>query len=328
MKIGLETESCHLLFQHGRMNIFGFIEFTAKFGLDGVQINIIPDYNLHPRWGALQGASMEYLSRVKAAIDQHNLYCEIATRGSTLNELAPALRIARALGVGLVRSYLWFPHGRFDVDFMASQISEVRRVVPFLKKHQIRLAFENHEFETSAELIKFISLVGQPEWVGLLCDTGNSMMAWEEPLSAIRAMAPHAFGVHFKDHSVIRDGDESVVCGMPLGRGNIDIDKAFRILVENSTVPHINLGMCYPYCATFKREPGTGGSSDFAGAFAITHPPFPPNLVRPMGYYYPHDTSEEALLTLLECQQKDLEHSIAVLTKLRDKYCSPQARNR
>lgn len=320
LKIGLETESCHLLFQHGRMNIFDFIEFTAASGLDGVHINIIPDHNLHPRWGTLASAGAAYLHRVKAAIDQHNLYCEIATRGSTPDELTPALRIARALGARLVRTYLRFPQERFDANFMAVQVTEVCRVVPLLKRHEIQLAFENHEYETSAEMITFISAIGEPRWVGLLCDTGNSMMAWEEPVSAIRAMAPYTFGVGFKDQSVIQDGDHAVVCGMPLGRGNIDIDTAMQILVEDSHVSHINLGTCFPYCATFKREPGVGGASDFVGSFTLSDPPFSRTLVAPMDYYSPHNSSKEALELLLDAQLIGLEGSITVLKGLRDKY--------
>lgn len=323
MKIGLETESCHLLFQHGRMDLFDFVEFTGQCGLDGVQINVVPDLNLHPRWGVLESVSSDYLARVRALIDRYDLYCELDTRGSTVRELVPALRVAHALGASVVRTYLRYPLGRFDEKFMANQVSEVRRIIPFLKKYQIHLAFENHEYETSAEMINFVTLVGQPVWVGLLCDIGNSMMAWEEPLAATRAMVPHVFSVHLKDHTVIENAGEAMVCGVALGRGNIDLETTFQILADSSAEFHVNLEMCYPYSSPFKRERGTGGVYDFAGAFAITPPPFPPELVKPMNYYSPHECSEEALDVLLQSQWEGLEHSIAVLKKLRNKYCAP-----
>jgi len=320
MKIGLETESCHLLFQHGRMNLFDFVEFAGQHGFDGVQINVVPDFKLHPRWGVLESVTSEYLARVRGTIDRLGLYCELDTRGSSLRELVPALRVARALGAGVVRTYLRYPLDRFDEKFLESQATEVRRVVPFLEKHQIRLAFENHEYETSSEMITFITLVGRPEWVGLLCDTGNSMMAWEEPVTAVRAMAPHAFSTHFKDHVVINDGDTALVSGVALGRGNIDIDTVFQILSEHSADLHVNLEMCFPYCATFKRKRGTGGVHNFDGAFAMAPSPFPPDLVKPTNYYSPHKAGEEALEALVQAQWEGLEHSIAVLKKLRDKY--------
>lgn len=42
MKIGLETESYHLQFISGRMDVFQFIRKTAELGLDGVMLNINP----------------------------------------------------------------------------------------------------------------------------------------------------------------------------------------------------------------------------------------------------------------------------------------------
>lgn len=65
MKIGLETESYHLHFQNGRMDIFDFIRRTAELGLDGVQINIIKDKNLDPEWGTLGSDDTEHLLKVR-----------------------------------------------------------------------------------------------------------------------------------------------------------------------------------------------------------------------------------------------------------------------
>lgn len=38
MKLGLETESYHLFFQQGMMDIFDFIDKTSELGLDGVEL--------------------------------------------------------------------------------------------------------------------------------------------------------------------------------------------------------------------------------------------------------------------------------------------------
>lgn len=76
MKIGLETESYHLFFQQGKMDIFDFIDKAWSLGLDGVEINIIPDEGLHPEFGVLSSDDPTYLARVRHAIEQRNLYCE------------------------------------------------------------------------------------------------------------------------------------------------------------------------------------------------------------------------------------------------------------
>jgi len=48
-------------------------------------------------------------------------------------------------------------------------------------------------------------------------------LGWEEPVEAVRKLAPFAFTTHFKDHIIIKDGDVYKVCGFPAGKDNIDI---------------------------------------------------------------------------------------------------------
>lgn len=326
VKLGLETESCHLGFQQARLDVFEFIELTSELGLDGVQINVIPDRGLHPEWGMLDGDDAGYLRDVHAAIEARGLYCEIDARGTSLSELGPVLRVARALESTLVRSYVRYPGGTFDATFLVAQAEMVRQLIPLLEDYGIRLAFENHEFETSEDMLELVRAVDEPDWVGLLCDVGNSMMAWEEPVRAVKRMAPYTFGAHFKDHAVVMDQDPStagavpVVCGVPLGRGSIDLETVFRILVEESQANTIGLETCFPYCATFKREVGTGGSHSFQGAFSITDPPFPRELIAPMQYYYPSDVGEDACAVLVRRQLEELQSSVDFLTGLRDEH--------
>ena len=313
------------------MDIFNFITLTRELGLDGVQINVIPDFGLHPEWGTLDGNDPRYLERVRTAIDEYDFYCEIDARGTTVSELAPVLQVAESLGATVVRSYIRYPHNVFDSAYMAAQVSEVAKVVPLLKDHGIRLAFENHEFETSTDMVEFVQAIDEPEWVGLLCDIGNSMMVWEEPLSAVKSMAPYSFGVHFKDHTVVRDpgpaGDEAqpLVCGVPLGAGSIELEKIYQVLMQSSRANSINLETCFPYCASFKRTVGTANSAAFHGTFRIAEPPFPLDIIRPTQYYYPHAVGLEALEGLIDRQLSELKVSTTVLKNLRENYQPQQA---
>ncbi|ECJ3407223.1 sugar phosphate isomerase/epimerase, partial [Salmonella enterica] len=98
MKLGLETESYHLFFQQGVMDIFSFISKTSELGLDGVEINIIPDVGLHPVFGVLSSDSPEYLAKVRKTIEAYGLYCEIDTRFTSHESVTKAVEIASALG--------------------------------------------------------------------------------------------------------------------------------------------------------------------------------------------------------------------------------------
>ncbi|MCW9710079.1 sugar phosphate isomerase/epimerase [Avibacterium sp. 21-586] len=318
MKLGLETESCHLLFQHRKMDVFSFIRKTWELGLEGVELNIIPDLNLHPEFGVLDGDEKRYLHRIREAIEQYNLYCEIDTRFCEKAALAKALVIANELGADVVRTYV--SNGKFNPERMKKAPENLREIVPLLKKYRIQLALENHEHETSAEIIQIIKAVDSI-WVGAHCDIGNAMMAWEDPVEAVKALAPYTYSTHFKDHIVTLHDDTPVVCGVPIGQGSIDVDECFRLLVEHSPVKRINIENCYPYCAPFARPQGTGGVDQFTGAFAIKPTIFPASLIKPLDYYYPHNISAEALAQLTQAQIEALKISRDKLIELRHKYC-------
>ncbi|MGL5123604.1 MAG: sugar phosphate isomerase/epimerase family protein [Fusobacteriaceae bacterium] len=343
MKIGIESESYHLLFQNKRMDVFGFIEKASELGLDGVQINVVPDFNLHEVWGTLGGNSPEHLQKIKKHLEKYNLYVELDSRNLDVNHLKELVLIASFLGAEVIRSYIpvkqkKIPQGQsgaegiydfakvrqvFDVSVYEDSLKNLLDILPFLKKYRIKLALENHEYETSEELIKVIKKINSP-WIGLNFDFGNSMMAWEEPLNAAKNMLPYSFTTHFKDHIIIEDKNDKynfVVCGVPLGEGNIDLDSLYKLMLETSSLTKVNIEICYPYCAQFKREPGTGGVFKVGkGAFKVEPAPFEHLQINPLQYYYPHEISESVLEELIQKQIDGVEKSVDFIKKLRNKY--------
>ncbi|BCX78785.1 sugar phosphate isomerase/epimerase [Campylobacter sp. 19-13652] len=250
IKLGLETESLHLFFQHRGLNLFEFADITADLGLDGVQINIIPDLNLNQRFGTLKSNDESYLKNLNDKILSLNLYCEIDTRWSDYELLKEDILIAKALGAKRVRSYLKPQNGEISrADFLKS-IDDLERICELLERYDIELALENHEYESSDDLLYIIEKIGSNR-LGVLYDTGNSMMVRRDPIIEAKKLLPYIKMVHFKDHIVCLDGDEPVVSGTFLGEGSIDIEAMFELLADH-TDANINLETCYPYSATFK----------------------------------------------------------------------------
>ncbi|WP_433596259.1 sugar phosphate isomerase/epimerase family protein [Lysinibacillus xylanilyticus] len=319
MKLGLETETYHLLFQNGRMDVFDFIRKTAEHGLDGVMINVIAypgDKYLHPKWGALGGAEPDHLERVRKEIKKYGLYAEIDARGTEPGHLSEVIEVAHKIGADVIRTYCC--PGIYDKDLLDQAPNNIKKVVPLLKKYRIKLAVENHEEEIADEIIQIVNEVNS-YWVGAHCDFGNSMMAWEDPVEASRKLAPYTYTTHFKDHIIIEAEDGYKVCGVPAGQGNIDLDEIFKIMVEHSPLTRINIEMCYPYVAKFKREKGTGGVSKVGeGAFKVVNPPLDRHTIEPENYYYP---PEGLIEELIEKQIQGAEQSIKHAKELRDKYC-------
>lgn len=339
VKLGLDTESLHLWLQNQKMDILGFIEQAHEWGLDGVMINLIQDFNLDPDWGSLGSNRPEHLKKVRELLEKYHMYVELATKGIGYDHLVQVIQVADALGADIIRTYIPITlgshadpktggEGKYDLgkvrlDFDPCVFDEavvsLKQIIPVLKKHRIRLALENHEYETSGELVRVMEQIQSP-WIGLHYDFGNAMMVWEEPVEAAEKMGPYTITTHFKDHIVIPCTDDKyqhVVCGVPAGRGNIDLKKCLDILLEKSGIQRLNVEMCYPYCAQFKRSVGTGGVTALGeGCFRVEKPLYEEEVLKPKQYYYPQEVSGALLEELLAKQKEGAKESVDYARKL------------
>ena len=274
MLLGLETFSYHLALGYGKMDIFGFINRTAELGLDGVEINVEGDDLTH-----LGSDDPGFLREVRALIEQHGLYVELDTCDTDPHNLTRALEVCRVLGADRLRVYSSVGG---DVGAELEQAArDFRQVLGLCAEYGVRIAYENHEFETSHDVLEVVRQVDS-EWLGTHVDTGNSMMVWEDPLEAVTNMAPHAYSSHFKDHIVITLEGQPMVVGVPLGRGSIDCAACFRLLVEQSPLERINIEVCYGYVAPFRVPEAEGHGGQLGqGAFRVHEAPHDPAVVAP-----------------------------------------------
>lgn len=329
--LGLETESLHIFFQHNKIDIFDFVDITKDIGLDGVSINIIPDLNLNQRFGTLSSNNDDYLKRLNDKLLSNNLFCEIDTRWTEYELLKEDLRISKMLNAKVMRSYLRVKDYLKSEDIKKA-ISDIRAILPLLEEYQITLALENHEFETADDLLKIVGEIDS-EFVGVLYDTGNSMMVRKDPIDEVKKLLPYIKTTHFKDHVVCLNENEPVISGEVLGAGSIDCKEMFKLLVDN-TKANINLETCYPYSATIKdpmiaqkRIQGQSITKEllesdgfrFKGVFEIKQPPLKKQ-IKPLEYYYPHKISQKMTDDLMEIQLDCVKKSVKYLKELRKNY--------
>jgi len=274
MLLGLETFSYHLAFAYGKMNTLNFIERTAELGLDGVQINVEGDDLAH-----LGSDDPGFLREVRATIDNLGLFVELDTCDTNPRNLTRVLNICNTLGADKMRVYSSV--GGDVQEEIKKAAEDFLQVVPLCADYGVKIAYENHEFESSQDILGVVRKVNS-ELVGAHVDVGNSMMIWEDPIDAITAMAPHAVSTHFKDHLVVMLNDQPMIIGVPLGKGSINLVESFRILAEQSPLDRINIEVCYGYMAPFRvpESEGYGAKLD-QGSFRIQQPPFDPNVVAP-----------------------------------------------
>lgn len=308
MKLGLETFSYLPWFIAGRMDVFGFIRRCRELGLDGVQLNIgVPQDN----WGMLGGADLARLRAVRTLCEELGLFVEVDTRTYDRTTLVEALRISAALGADTLRTYVSVPadlHGAELHTYMApggglerdlrESVPVLRSLLPLCEQTGVRLALENHEYETSAQVMDLVRAIDS-EWVGTLIDTGNMMTVWEDPGTAVAAMAPRALSTHVKDHVVIVDQDEPWVVGVPLGRGSIDLPACCGLLARQPPLTRLCIEVCYGYRAPFRIPEDRGAGERLGrGAFRVVPPPYDPSCMAPYPNY-----QNPALLPEAECEQ-------------------------
>ena len=78
---------------------------------------------------------------------------------------------------------------------MKQAIDDFKKIVPVCSDYGIRIACENHEYEPSQKNLRVVNAVNS-QFAGTYVDVGNSMMIWEEPVSAVKTMASKAVSSH------------------------------------------------------------------------------------------------------------------------------------
>ena len=112
--------------------------------------------------------------------------------------------------------------------FEACQKS-VQLAEPILRKHQVRLAIENHKGYRSAEQVAWLKRLGS-EWVGICVDFGNNLSLCEDPMETARALAPYAVFAHIKDMAVEEYEDGFLLSEVAFGDGIVDLKQIVQIL--------------------------------------------------------------------------------------------------
>lgn len=145
---------------------------------------------------------------------------------------------AAALGAGVIRMNLTsvLCGDRADPDcrwpeIVAALRPALREAARRAGEHDLRLALENHQDFTSAELMELCHLSGDN--VGVCLDTGNALAVGEDPVEFAQTVAPRVFHVHLKDYRAqwTDEGYRLVRCA--IGDGAIPFVDVAAVLAEH-----------------------------------------------------------------------------------------------
>lgn len=255
MLLGLHTYSLYL---HGigqdwagfklpwerQLSTFDLFDLGVRLGLDGFHLDD----------GALESLDLSYLSEVKAAASEKKLFLEynmsldLGNFGIGIqHDIEEGLETARAIGADVVKIGMEIPRprpragSRFHpkvVPFLEQTADRLEQAAPMARELDIYLALENHCDSFSQEVLWVIEKVDHP-YVGACIDTMNAWHMTEDPMEAIKNLAPVAFTNHFRDDRIDFCRDGFKVSGAAVGDGDIDMIRAYEMIKQYSPTHRI-----------------------------------------------------------------------------------------
>lgn len=216
------------------------MEHCHAIGAGGVQVGV-------------RGWTDDFSKSVRDAREKMGLYLEGSISLPKTEEDLPAfeaeVKAAKEAGATVLRTaclsgrrYETFATADEYFAFKAASIQSIQRAEPVIRKHQMKLAVENHKDWTSQELVEIIEDLGS-EWVGVTLDFGNNVSLLEHPMDVIRNLAPYSFSTHVKDMGVREYEDGFLLAEVPLGEGIVDLEEAVKLCKASNSEIRFSLEM-------------------------------------------------------------------------------------
>ncbi len=309
MKIGIDTFSFHIALAAGEYDIFRTLDWLEDQGFAGLQINI---NGPNDKFLGADHSDTDHLKRVRSAIEQKGFFVEIGGRRTSPEMLQWQLQLCADIGADTLRTLVVLK------DDLASTFEQTKRdmdaILPFAESVNVKIALENHEDITAAELRQFLDTIPHSH-LGACVDTGNDLIVYGDPLEAAQQLAPRAVSTHIKDHKLVRVGDTIQSVGVPLGTGDIDLPAIMKVITQDSPLDRILLQDTTGYSSRLNKfdRPDIHPASDYAG---IPSYPDEPALRADQLFLGLDVLSPAELKTLAAQQTKNIELDLAYLRRL------------
>jgi len=257
MRLGMHTYS---LYHHGvaedwagfklpwdrQLTLFEMLDYVVTLGLEG----------LHLDAKAFDEMNAPYFDRVKDYAAARDLYLEYNFAlqsghydASVQQDIEAGVAVAHSIGADIAKIGMNITRPRpvaaskFHPDVkrqLEDVMAKVRRALPQVEKTGVKLALENHTDAFSEEVLWLLDKIDHP-LVGACIDTVNALHVTENPITAIRNLAPRAFTNHFRDNLIIIEPWGFRLTGAAVGEGDLDMETAYELISANPAMQRINI---------------------------------------------------------------------------------------
>jgi sugar phosphate isomerase/epimerase len=129
-------------------------------------------------------------------------------------------------------------------------VARLQKIMPRFSEAGVKLAIENHDRFSSADLAHIVQQLG-PADCGICLDTVNSFGALEGPELVVKNLAPYTLNLHVKDFTIQRVPSQMgfVITGSVAGRGRLNVPWLTQSLRNAGVNPNAILELWTPLAA-------------------------------------------------------------------------------
>ncbi len=216
---------------HGSFKPTNALEFAYQHELHGLNIHV-DDGGEH----SLTHSTPKQLAQFKAFAKRLNLTIHLETSSTQKPDIDKVIQIARMLDAQNIRVYSRYEGALSQV--MARTVSDLVYMSEQADRYDLFFDFEQHEEFKSTEIVQMLKEVDHPR-IHALFDFTNMINAHEQPLPALRIMAPYTRQVHLKGAKITKEGKGYGQVGVV--QGSVDDEMPYaRMLYELLILGEIN----------------------------------------------------------------------------------------
>jgi sugar phosphate isomerase/epimerase len=188
------------------MTLFELLDFCAEHDCDAIDPTgyFFPGYPKPPDAKFLNDfkrrAFVLGLDISGTGVRNNFAQADKAKRAADVQHVKEWVEVAARMGAPVLRVFAGTqPEGHKWDDVAEWMVADLKECVAHGKKHGVIIGIQNHGdmLTTAEETIKIVKMVNEPEWFGVIVDTGYFL---RDPYKEIAAVGPYAVNWQIKTH--------------------------------------------------------------------------------------------------------------------------------
>jgi sugar phosphate isomerase/epimerase len=188
------------------MSLFELLDFCAEHDCDAIDPTgyFFPGYPKQPDAKFLNDfkrrAFVLGLDISGTGVRNNFAQADKAKRAADVQHVKEWVEVAARMGAPVLRVFAGAqPNGHKWEEVAAWMVADLKECAAHGKKHGVIIGIQNHGdmLTTADETIKIVKMVNEPEWFGVIVDTGYFL---KDPYKEIAAVAPYAVNWQIKTH--------------------------------------------------------------------------------------------------------------------------------